>query len=348
MSVQLAECLLQPLSSQEVSKAIKALAKDVCPRLDGLGVQWYIQYWDLIGDGLTKAYQHILDSGNMPQEWNEGLIYMIPKTNGQLEELRNWRPITLLNVIYKILAKTIARRLQPYLSELIHDSQTGFIQERSIFDNIFLFWEMVAFAEVHKQDLAVLFLDFEKAYDRVDWDFMEGTLLRMGFPNIWIRGVAALYRNAHSSLLFVGDIGKHLSISRLVRQGCPLAPFLFLLVAEAFSVHLNSQYANIKGLALPMPNADVDSEFVDDTTLYVHASQSNLLQVQKAVDEFSDASGALINWNKSSGFWVASGVPPFNLPTSGFTWIPQGQSIRYLGCKVGLGLNTEDMVKVKE
>ena len=79
--------------------------------------------------------------GNMPQEWNEGLIYMIPKTNGQLEELRNWRPITLLNVIYKILAKMIARRLQPYLSELIHDSQTGFIQERSIFDNIFLFWK---------------------------------------------------------------------------------------------------------------------------------------------------------------------------------------------------------------
>ena len=123
-----------------------------------------------------------------------------------------------------------------------------------------------------------------------------------------------------------------------------LLHFCFLLVAEAFSVHLNSQYANIKGLALPMPNADVDSEFADDTTLYVHASQSNLLQVQKAVDEFSDASGALINWDKSSGFWVASGVPPFNVPTSGFTWIPQGQSIRYLGCRVGLGLNTEDMI----
>ena len=62
------------------------------------------------------------------------------------------------------------------------------------------------------------------------------------------------------------------------------------------------------------------------------------------MDEFSDASGALINWDKSSGFWVASGVPPFNVPSSGFTWIPQGQSIRYLGCIVGLGLNTKDMI----
>ena len=247
VSAQLYERLLLPLSTQEVFKAAKALAKDVCPGLDGLGVQWYLQYWDLIGEGLTKAYQQVLDSGHMPQEWNDGLIYMIPKSSGQLEELQHWRPITLLNIIYKILAKTLARRLQPYLSELIHDSQTGFMQERSIFDNIILFWEMVAFAEVQNQELAVLFLDFEKAYDRVDWNFMEGTLLKMGFPNRWIRGVSALYRNAHSSVLFAGDIGRRFSISRSVRQGCPLAPFLFLLVAEVFSVHLNSQHVNIKG-----------------------------------------------------------------------------------------------------
>ena len=79
--------------------------------------------------------------------------------------------------MYKILAKTIARRVQPFLPQLIHDSRTGFVQERSIFYNIFLFWEMVAIAE-EQQELAILFLDFEfKAYDIVDWDFMEGTLL---------------------------------------------------------------------------------------------------------------------------------------------------------------------------
>ena len=342
--VQLSERLLQPLSPQEVFKAAKSLAKDVCPGLDGLSVQWYLQYWDLIGEGLTRAYQQVLDSGYMPQEWNDGLIYMIPKAGGQLEELRHWRPITLLNIIYKILAKTLAKRLQPYLSELIHDSQTGFIQERSIFDNIILFWEMVAFAEGQNQELAVLFLDFEKAYDRVDWNFMEGTLLKMGFPNNWIRGVSALYRNAHSSVLFAGDIGRRFSISRSVRQGCPLAPFLFLLVSEAFSVYLNSQQVNIKGLALPFADASVDSEFADDTALYIHASQFNLVQVQKAVDDFADASGAVINWDKSSGFWVASGNPPVNAPSAGFSWIPKGQSIRYLGCRVGLGIKVDDMI----
>ena len=123
----------------------------------------------------------------------------------------------------------------------------------------------------------MLFLDFEKAYDKVDWDFMEGTLLRMGFPNRWIRGVSTLYRNAHNSLLFAADVGRRFSISRSMRQGCPLAPFLFLLVSEAFSVHLNSQQVNIKGLAFPFVDVGVDSEFAYDTTLYIHASQFNLL-----------------------------------------------------------------------
>ena len=82
VSVKLSKRLLQPLSPKEVVKVAKALAKDVCPRLDGLGVQWYIQYWDWIGDGLTKAYPQVLDFGHMPQEWNDDLIYMIPKSSG--------------------------------------------------------------------------------------------------------------------------------------------------------------------------------------------------------------------------------------------------------------------------
>ena len=88
----------------------------------------------------------------------------------------------------------------------------------------------------------------------------------------------------------------------------------------------------------------MDSEFVDDTTLYVQVSHVNLLQVQKVVDDFSHASGALINWDKSSSFWVAEGDPPNNVFSSGFTWIHTSHSIRYLGCRVGLGLNVENMI----
>ena len=96
-------------------------------------------------------------------------------------DMEKWRPITFLNTIYKIYAKGLSMRIQKFLPRLIHTSQTGFIKERSILDNIFVFWEAVAVAKKTKQDLAILLLDFEKAYDRVDWSFLEGTMVCMGF-----------------------------------------------------------------------------------------------------------------------------------------------------------------------
>ena len=120
----------------------------------------------------------------------------------------------MLNDVYKIVAKTIALRLRSVLPSIIHDTQSGFLQDRSIFYNIFLFWEMVALAQQNKQQLAIFLLDFEKAYDKVDWDFLESVLSRLGFPATWIKGVSALYRHASSSILFAGRYGPLFPISR--------------------------------------------------------------------------------------------------------------------------------------
>ena len=126
-----------------------------------------------------------------------GLICLIPKGGDRLE-IRQWRPITLLPTAYKILAKMISNRIRPLLPDLIHDTQTGFVQDRSILDNIFTFSEATEWAQHSGQHLAILLLDFEKAYDRVDWSFLEGTLSRFGFPDEWIRGISSLYRSASS------------------------------------------------------------------------------------------------------------------------------------------------------
>ena len=104
------------------------------------------------------------------------MIYLIPKLEGVVVDIRKWRPITILNTIYKLYAKMLAMRLQPFLTDIIHNTQTGFLQDRSILDNIFLFWEAVANSQERKEDLAILLLDFEKAYDRVDWSFLSGTM----------------------------------------------------------------------------------------------------------------------------------------------------------------------------
>ena len=111
----------------------------------------------------------------MRAEWNGRLIFLIPKGHGSSDEIQKWRPITILDTIYKLLSKVISLRLQPLLSQRIHGSQTGFLKERSILDNITTFWEATSEATKTRQNLAILFLDFEKAHDRVEWSFLHGT-----------------------------------------------------------------------------------------------------------------------------------------------------------------------------
>ena len=105
-----------------------------------------------------------------------------------------------------------------------------------------------------KEDLVISLLDFEKAYDRVHWDFLEEAMRRLGFPEAWIIAVSALYRLAYSSILVAGGRGRRFPMSRSVRQGCPLAPFLFLIVTEVFSTYLNSAGGWIQGLVAPISN----------------------------------------------------------------------------------------------
>ena len=168
MSDEIRDSLLTPFSEQELFRALKALPKDSCPKGDGLLPAFFLHHSDLLKDGLPFVFQEIMDSEAMPNSFSKGMIFLIPKEGGDREEIRHRRPITILNLAYKILAKALSLRFQPMLGKLIHDTQIGFVKERSILDNIFTLWEAVSLAWLRGKPLAILLLDFEKAYDRVD------------------------------------------------------------------------------------------------------------------------------------------------------------------------------------
>ena len=182
-------------------------------------------------------------------------------------------------------------------------------------------------ARKSNQYLTVMLLDFEKAYDRVDWSFLEGTMAKMGFAENWIKGISSLYKSATSKVLLAGGKGSSFQLTRSVRQGCPMAPFLFLMYAEAMSTFLRSEIVGIQGLSLP--NTDeclVDSEFADDTALYVKGTRENLHRVEHALTIFCLGLGAKINWNKIVAFWVGeSGFPNWK-PHPQFLWILEGKT----------------------
>ena len=157
--------LTQPFTLAKPLEAVKSLPRHSCPGEDGLTPTFFIQYWDLLNLLICQGFQNIFSSGKMPEQISEGLIYLVPKGDSKQTDIRKWRPITVLNTIYKIYAKSLMTRLSTFLPDIIHPSQIGFVPGRSILDNIFTFCGASAKAQLLGEDLEVFFLDFEEEYD---------------------------------------------------------------------------------------------------------------------------------------------------------------------------------------
>ncbi|GBG86749.1 hypothetical protein CBR_g41813 [Chara braunii] len=157
----------RPLTFEETTQTLKSMAKDKAPRIDGLTVVFYSKCWGAVGQPLVELYNEVLMGGRLGKKMTHGVISVLFK-KGDKAEVRNWRPISLLNVSYKILAKTLARRLGRYLPELVEKDQGAFVQGRSIFNNIATAIEVLEVVQSENLDTTVLLLDLEKAYDKPD------------------------------------------------------------------------------------------------------------------------------------------------------------------------------------
>jgi hypothetical protein len=240
------------LTSQELLAAAKKMAKDRSPGPDGINVAFYIKFWPILGEEFTEMLAQALRNGRLPQGMTKSLISLIPKS-GELEDLGNWRPITLLNTSYKILAKALQLRLQPMLAEVIDPDKTAFIPMRNILDNVLLIHETIDYAKRSNQDLVFLKLDYRKAFDRVEWDFLFACLQRFGLAGQFIDLIKLLFTGASASVSINRGQTKSFPLCRGVRQGCPIAPYLFILVQEALNLAVKQaeQKGEIQGIKLP-------------------------------------------------------------------------------------------------
>ncbi|GBG67878.1 hypothetical protein CBR_g997 [Chara braunii] len=170
----------RPLTLGETTQTLKSMARGKAPGIDGLTVEFYSKCWRVLGPPLVELYNEVLVGGRLGKRMTHGVISVLFK-KGDKAEVRNWRPISLLNVSYKILVKTLARRLGRYLPSLVERDQGAFVQGRSIFNNIATAIEVLEVVQSENLDTAVLLIDFEKAYDKVGWTFVLTTLKHMGF-----------------------------------------------------------------------------------------------------------------------------------------------------------------------
>ena len=191
----------------------------------------------------------------------------------------NWRPITPLNVDYKLAARVITGRLLKVIHLVVDKDQTCGVPGRFIGENVALLHDVVEFASSSGTTVAILSLDQEKAFDRVDWGFMRSTLSAMGFGPSFISWVDLFYSRVQSAVNMNGYLSSFFSLSRGVRQGCPLSPLLYVLVSEVLAANIWCN-AHISGFCLPgsarlSPHLAIcrrylfDSSVVDKTNKYL-------------------------------------------------------------------------------
>jgi ribonuclease HI len=220
-------------------------------------------------------------------------------------DIKNYRPITVLNTDYKLLTKVMALQLADHADTLIHNDQAGFIPRRSIFNQIRLAKAIISYADIVKEDGAIIALDQEKAYDRIKHDYLWKTLEAFHIPPPFIKTVKALYSCAYTRIAINGVFSQPFQVTRGVRQGDPLSCLLFNVAIEPLACMIRNR-PDIHGLDIPCLKEKLAIKlFADDTNLYL-SKQDRLDIVQKTLDEWCSASGAKFNIEKTEVIPIGS------------------------------------------
>jgi len=214
------------------------------------------------------------------------------------DQIKNYRPITLLNMDYKLLTKSLSTQLATHINTLIHPDQYGFIPKRSIYDPIRLNQTLCAYADYMEENGAIIALDQEKAYDKIDHHYLIKTLKKFNLPQTFIKTVQSLYNTAETAVLINGVLSQPYKITRGVRQGDPLSCLLFNLAIEPLACLLRST-PELKGFDIPgVKGKLIVSLYADDTTIYLSELDS-YTALQIILANWCLASGAKFNLEKT-------------------------------------------------
>ncbi|XP_074321457.1 uncharacterized protein LOC141657967 [Silene latifolia] len=298
------QMLRMEFREEEIVEALNQMHPLKAPGPDGMNGLFFQTYWNEIGPQVIPAVLDILRGNASPACLNKTNIVLIPKKKAP-DKIRDFRPISLCNVAYKLVSKVLANRLKLFLGEIVSENQSAFTPGRLITDNILMAFEMFHFMKNNRQSdgYMALKLDMAKAYDRVEWVFLRQVLLTMGFDTGWVQRVMACVTTVTFSVLVNGSPSVEFRPSRGLRQGDPLSPYLFLLCAEALSNMLRRAVENqtIHGIQIAA-TAPVISHllFADDSIFFVRATTQEADAVNDILRSYEAASGQLVSLEKTT------------------------------------------------
>lgn len=323
-----------PITEDEIQDALHSMPAGKTPGRDGIPPEFFRWGWDFMKTLLLNAIGEVWEEGNKGEYFNESLIALIPKKEAH-RAVDSWRPISLLSTFYKIIVKVLADRIAPFMDSWLFPEQRGFTKGRCILDNLLLVREVKAHLNRNKTPAVLIAFDFSKAYDRVSWPFLWRCMDKYGFGNNFRCWLTILSEEAGVRVIVNGDLMECFDIGRSVQQGCPLAPFLFVILNDFLSWRFRRN-KKIKGIRDPEGKEHKISLLADDTFIFSEPSSCSLSAVLREMRIFSFLSGLILNWEKS----VILGINLRELLPAcvqHMQMLEEDEQTRYLGAPIMLG-----------
>ena len=292
------------ITYEEASNTLKKMKNNKTPGSDGFPAEFYKCFWKKLGIFVVRSinYGYVNDELSITQK--HGIITCLPKGDKPKQYLKNWRPLTLLNTVYKIASGSISNRIKTVLNKIISEDQTGFISGRYIGENTRLVYDIMDYTECNNIPGLLLLIDFEKAFDTIDWNFIQKCLNIFNFGKSIQKWVKVFQNNIYSTINQGGNFSDKIEIHRGCRQGDPIASQIFIICAEILALKIRSNN-NISGIKINDREIKL-SQFADDTTLILDGTEKSLLSSMTEISKFGAISGLKINFSKTQVIWIGS------------------------------------------
>ena len=286
-----------PISMGEYNDAVQQIKKAKTPGNDGLTIEFYQYFWYEIRDMLTAAYDVAMNNGFLHDSATKGVIAVIPKKSKDPLYIANWRPLTMLNIDYKIWATVLANRMKIVLPYLISEDQTGFMAGRQISATIRKVNDLVSLGNALNEPGLVLNTDFQKCFDLISYSGIRGALKFFCFGEKFVNMVDLLLNNFQSCMTNNGYFSQYFDVSRSCHQGCPLAPSLMILCAETMAIMLKRN-ENIEPYCVLTLKQNL-SQYADDTQVLSKNTKKSIDNIVQTFEVMEKNVGFRVNYDKT-------------------------------------------------
>ena len=317
------------ISDSEFTMAVKALKRNKTPGIDGLPGEFYQFFWPRISDLYIGAIRHAQKVGKLHTSARRGIITLIPKKDRDPLMIKNWRPLTMLTTDYKIFVSILAARIKLILPSIIGEHQTGFMQGRQISTTVRTTIDITQQAKSKKNSGYLLVLDFEKCFDRIEYSAITGSMRFFGMGENIVHWTELLLHGFQSCTVNNGFTSEFMDVNRSCHQGCPLAPFLYLLCGEVMSRKILN-HSGINGITLNNLEKII-AQFADDTQLFLQ-NKASFQNAVRTLNDIEANTGLKVNFEKTSVITLGD-TERLNCEQS-FVWDPGGLNV--------LGINVFD------